>query len=390
MTQPPETCPVCAATLPAESRSCPACGAFPTIVADRSLHPYGRVDAALVRERIVAFRGRLEREPGDLQARSGLAVALANTGDLDAAAGELVDALALAPDDARLHVARGAVLADLVPSGRRGAERDAWEHVERALALALEPDRGEALLLKARLLLARDDWQGALDAVRSALAGSSAGMGTRFAGLLVNRAEALAARDEWLAALPLWREAAAIAPDRARPAMLETLRREQVVLLSRPRWSWLVYPPAPDRQRSFRYAAAAFVAAVACLLLFVVFAAHDETLILGVAPLLGTIVAPIAILFVGRRRLRERAAPHGDLVARIRANPASIFRGEPSLGDLLAALDYVAAERQGQAMAREHPWLIGRGSAVERRARRGALLRAPWMPSGDDDPARRG
>lgn len=338
-------------------------------------------------ERIELLQQRLLRTPNDARDRRALAIARASTGDLDNAAREFAAALTVAPNDPLLHAEYAAVVSDLAISGRRGAQRESWDHLE--LALALRPDFSEALLLKTRLLIDRDEWREALDVAQPALAGDPGAHAPRVAALLVTRARSLAARDEWLAAVPLWHEAATLAPEAARPALLELLREGQDVLLSPPRRSWLVYPPVPDRQRTFQYAAAAFVAAVACLVLFVVLAGNEATLVLSVLPLVGTVAAPVAILLVGRGRLRRRAAPHGDFVARIRANPATIFRGEPAIDDLLAALEYVAAERQGEAMARENPWLLGRGSAIERRARRGALLRAPWLPSGRDDEALR-
>ncbi len=383
MTEPPNRCPVCDAEATLGAARCPACGAR-ALITVHALHEDGaKLDETLVREQAAEFRRRLTDDPGDALARRAHAIALANLGKIDQADRELALAIDAEPNNPLLLAERASLLADLATAGRRGAERDAWRHLDRALAL--QPDLPEALLLKTRLLLARNELRDALDAARSVLARGGGKNAPIVADMLVAHAQALASRDEWLDAFRVWREAAAIAPDRARPAILETLREEQDVLLSPPRWSWLVYPPVSDRQRAFQYAAAVFVAAVACLAFSVLIAANDEWLLLSVVPLLGTVAAPVATLLFGRRRLRRRAAPHWDLVARIRAKPAALFRGDPPLETMLAALEYVATERQGEAMARQNPWLLGRGSAIDRRARRGALLRAPWLPAGRDD-----
>jgi hypothetical protein len=293
----------------------------------------------------------------------------------------LADAADTESDDAATQARWAWRLLDLAEVGVRGADREARARIDDALAL--DPALADAWLARARALALAGDWAAAPAAVERAAGGDPA-VAARAVDAAVGWAAGLAERGEWAAALLLWRTAAAADPARARPPLVAVLRAEQDVLLDQPRWSWVVRPPAPDRERALRYAAAAFVAAVACLLGFVLLAGRDETLLLSLLPCLGMVALPVLVLLLGRRRARWRAAPNPAEVAAIRADPARVFRGNPPLPLVLAALEYVAAEKQGQAIARANPWLLGRRSPSERQARRGALLRAPWMPRGGD------
>jgi tetratricopeptide (TPR) repeat protein len=308
-------------------------------------------------------------------------------GGIDAAIEPLAHAAEAHPDDALAQARWADALLDLAEQGRRGAEREARARLQRALDL--DPRSSEALLVESRLRARAGEWDGVRDAVRRAAASGRPEATERAFAVLITWAAGLAERDDWRTALALWREAAAVAPVRAVPALVEVLRAQQDVLLAPPRWSWLVHPPAPDRRRSLEYAALGFVAAVACLALFVFLAGSDATLILSLVPCAGIALAPGAVWWLARRRLRERAAPHAAAVAAIRADPARLFRGEPPLPTVLAALEYVATERHGRAISLAHPWLLGQASPAARRARRAAWLQAPWMPRGDEPDAPR-
>jgi len=79
-------------------------------------------------------------------------------------------------------------------------------------------------LLKARLLLGRGDWQGAVEELRPALVERRAKLGARAAALFLRAAAPMAARGQWLDAARLWAEAVAADPEAAREPLLGILR----------------------------------------------------------------------------------------------------------------------------------------------------------------------
>ena len=87
--------------------------------------------------------------PDNADAQRWLAVALAQSGDLDAALGHIDQAIELAPDDADLHLVRGSLLL-----GGRQAEAAG---VALARATELDPNQLPAYFLQAQLALARGD-----------------------------------------------------------------------------------------------------------------------------------------------------------------------------------------------------------------------------------------
>jgi hypothetical protein len=126
-------------------------------------------------------------------------------------------------------------------------------------------------------------------------------------------------------------------------------------------------------------------AALAALVGFILLGRNDATLLFSLAPCLLVVAAPVAIFLLGRRRLRERAAPFADLARTVRANPAAFFAAQPDAATLLAVAEFVAAEMQGAAIAGAHPWVIGRTSPTTRQAWRAATIRAPWLTRGEGD-----
>ncbi|MGI9253194.1 MAG: hypothetical protein ACR2J8_05575, partial [Thermomicrobiales bacterium] len=91
-----------------------------------------------------------------------------------------------------------------------------------------------------------------------------------------------------------------------------------------------------------------------------------------------TLILPLALSLRQRKRRRDAAAPNLAIAEKIRANPSSFFRGEPSLETVLAAAEYVATELQGKAILDENAWLAG----GKREAARGASLRVPSASKG--------
>src|SRR5690606_31480763 len=100
-------------------------------------------------EALDAARSWVAEAPDLADAQRWLAVAQAESGDVDAALATLETAIALAPDDAELHLVRGSLLL---------ARRDA-EPAREALAKAteLDPNQLPAYFLQAQLALARGD-----------------------------------------------------------------------------------------------------------------------------------------------------------------------------------------------------------------------------------------
>lgn len=100
-------------------------------------------------EAIDSARAWVAEAPGVADAQRWLAVALAQSGDVEAAFAHLDEAIALAPDDAELHLVRGSLLL----AGRQAAPAQAA--LERATEL--DPNRLPAYFLQAQLALARGD-----------------------------------------------------------------------------------------------------------------------------------------------------------------------------------------------------------------------------------------
>ena len=90
---------------------------------------------------VAGYRRALADDPGNLEALSDLATALAKSGRVEEGVRSLETALALAPDNARLHLQRGALAEE------QGDAEGALKHLDRALALA--PALLEARLEKA-------------------------------------------------------------------------------------------------------------------------------------------------------------------------------------------------------------------------------------------------
>jgi len=376
-------CPVCGAPLAGPAPRCAYCGSLVAVRADHPALDPALLNDEVVQERIDTFRQRLRRDRHDAEAEYGLGVAYFGLGLLDDAARALEAAARLTPENASIQMQLAVVLADLAVTGKRGAEQEARERV--GLALRLDPDEPEALLLEARLLAARGDWRVAAETLERAAAVGSDGVDRRAALLLMATAAPLAQRGQWLDAAALWRQAVATDQDAAREPLLGILREHQRTLLARPRWSWLVYPQQSPFQRKLRYAAAMAFAALAALLVFTLLSGNDATLVFSLVPCLLVVIAPVAIFVQGRRRLRERAAPHDDVARAIRVDPAAFFQGQPAATTLLAAAEYVAAEMQGAAIVGANPWVSGRTSPSARRAWRAASVRAPWLPHGEED-----
>ncbi|CAA9572776.1 MAG: hypothetical protein AVDCRST_MAG59-3728 [uncultured Thermomicrobiales bacterium] len=376
-------CPVCGAPLAGPSPRCASCGSLVELRTDHPPLDPALLDSEVVQARIDAFRRRLRQDGQDVEARYGLGLAYVGLGLLEDAARELEAVARLTPEDTRIQTQLAVVLADLAANGKRGAEREALERVD--LALRLNPDEPEALLLAARLQEARGDWRAAADTLRRAAGVGSLGVDRRAALSLMALAATLAQRGQWLDAASLWEKAVAADPEAAREPLMAILREHQRTLLSRPRWSWLVYPQTSPFERKVRYAAAIAFSALAALAAFVLLSGNDATLAFSLVPCLLVVVAPVAIVLQGRRRLRERSVPQAEVARAIRADPASFFRGRPHTTKLLAAAEYVAAEMQGAAIAGAHPWVSGRTSPSSRRAWRAASVRAPWLPDGDGD-----
>ena len=376
-------CPVCSAPLSELATRCGYCGSFVAIRADHPGLDPALLNGDVVQGRIEELRRRVRRDRHDVDAHHGLGVAYFGLGLLEDAARELEAVARLTPENARIQTQLAVVQADLAAAGKRGAEREALERV--GLALRLDPDEPEALLLKARLLAARGEWREAVETLDQAVAAGRGEVDGRAALLLMSIAAPMARRGQWLDAALLWRQAVAADPEAAREPLTAILRTHQQTVLSRPRWSWLVYPQRSTFERRVCYAAAMVFAALAAMVAFVILGGNDATLVFSLVPCLLVVVAPVAIFVQGRRRRRERAAPHAAVARAIRADPAAFFQGQPDATTLLAAAQYVATELQGAAIAGENPWLSGRTSPSARRAWRAASVRAPWLPDGEGD-----
>ncbi|MFM9108888.1 MAG: tetratricopeptide repeat protein [Chloroflexota bacterium] len=374
----PLNCPVCGAPMPDASASCAYCGSLLGIRMD---HP--RLDPALLHraridELIDGLRARIRRDPADAAARYGLGVACFSLGLIDESAAELQQAVRLEPEHPGIRVQFAVVLAELDLIGVAGARDRAWRELRAALSLA--PRDPEGLLLAARLHADAGDWSDALRVLRPAL-GAAPEVNRRAADLFLGRAAMLAARERWLDAASLWREAAAIDPVATSAMLREMLRDQQETLLGPPRFSRLARPPASRSPGEWgRAAAFVLMPGAAAFAVSMLLSQWDATIPLALVFCALTLLLPLAILWRLRRERRAAAAPALPLITAIRRDPAAFFRGEPGLDSLLAAADFVAAERQGRAILAENAWLSG----GRRRAARAASLRAPWMPSGGD------
>lgn len=379
----PLQCPVCAALPEPGAPRCGVCGVLVAILADHPALDSGLVDRPLVERRIAEWQVRSENEPSEPAVHLRLGLAWFALGSLDEAAQALTAAAALAPEHVRLQTQLAVVLRDLAAGGRRGTEREAWERA--ALALHLEPNDSEALLLQATLHLARGGWREGMESLQQAVAVGQPEIGHRASRLLLAAADVLTDREQWLDAAELWDAAVAADAETARAPLLALLRHHQAVVLAPPRWSWLVYTPRWSFERGVRYAAAMSVAALAALVTFLLLARDDATLLLSLVFGLLVIVAPLAMYLDGRRRLRAESAPEAARMRLIRADPARLFRGEADMALVLGATRYLAVEMQGAAIAANHPWVAGRTSPGTRRAWRAASIRAPWLPDGRPD-----
>ena len=378
-------CPVCGAPVASGPR-CAYCG---TPLAVRGNHPAPDaepLDRDVPRTRLDEFRQRLRRNPADVEARHLLGVAYFDLGLMEDGVRELRAAVHLEPESAALQTELAMALFGLGAAGARGARQEARERA--ALALRLDPNLPEVLLVKAMIQAADGDWRAAVVTLHAALAHGGEGFKERVVALLTAFAEREAAQERWLDAAHLWHEVAAVEPEAVRVPLMHHLREHQRTLLSPPRWSWLAAPPRWGFERGVRYAAATTFSALAALALFVILGTNEATVLLSLVPCLLTVVAPVVIYLWGRRRLRRRSAPHPDVMRAIRADPAAFFTGRPDPSTILAAADYVASELQGAAIAGAHPWVAGRTSPGMRRAWRAASVRAPWLPDGEHEPRR--
>lgn len=139
---------------------------------------------------IGTLRAVLERAPDDDFTRRSLAIALAQSGDLQGARAEFERLLARSPDDAEAHSGLGNVLFAL------GAVEDSIQSYERALAL--DEHFAAARFNLGRVLEARGDARGAEDAIRRALGDDESLVQARavLADLLIARGAHAEARRE--------------------------------------------------------------------------------------------------------------------------------------------------------------------------------------------------
>ena len=100
-------------------------------------------------EALETARAWVADAPGLADAQRWLAVALAESGDIEGALAQAEQAVELAPDDAELHLLRGTLLLNL-----RQADP---AHAALAKATELDPNQAPAYFLQAQLALARGD-----------------------------------------------------------------------------------------------------------------------------------------------------------------------------------------------------------------------------------------
>lgn len=100
-------------------------------------------------EALDAARAWVDEAPDLADARRWLAVALAQAGEVDAALAEIEGALALAPDDAELHLVQGSLLLSRRDAGTARAAL--------SRATELDPNQLPAYLLQAQVALATGD-----------------------------------------------------------------------------------------------------------------------------------------------------------------------------------------------------------------------------------------
>ena len=157
----------------------PPTGTPPALERGRALLARGEVAAAAA-----AFREALRAQPDLVEARAGLATALAGVGDLDAAVEELRAALRRQPDALPLRVALARVL----------VARQEWpaarEELERVLSA--QPDLMDARYSLGVVRYAQGDVAGAIDAYRRVLAAEPQQLDARYSLALVLK---LAQRD---------------------------------------------------------------------------------------------------------------------------------------------------------------------------------------------------
>ena len=102
-----------------------------------------------IAEAVEAARAWTGEAPGDAQAHRWLAVALSQSGEHGAALEHIDQAIALAPDEAELHLVRGSLLL--------GVRRPDEAQAALSQATGLDPNQLGAYLLQAQLALSRGD-----------------------------------------------------------------------------------------------------------------------------------------------------------------------------------------------------------------------------------------
>lgn len=141
------TCPVCGAPFSPSSDRCDFCG---SILALKTDHP--RIDPkllnkAVIDEHIAAYRRTLRTDPNDETAHYGLGVAYFNLGLVEDSVSELTQAARLMPENPNIQAQLAVVLRDAAKQGDAEAKRQMNYRI--AMALRLDPNHLEALLLQA-------------------------------------------------------------------------------------------------------------------------------------------------------------------------------------------------------------------------------------------------
>lgn len=270
------SCPVCAAPLRLDSSRCAYCGSVVVIQTDHPRLDPHLLNRGVIDEHIAKFRTSVRRDPNDETAHYGLGIAYFNLGLLEEAADELTQAARLMPENPHIQTQLAVVYADLAKKGAAGAERSAWDRLNRALLL--RPNLVEALLLKADLHLRARVWRKAVEA---------------------------------------WRDAAGVEPDAVRAPIARFLEAHKDVMLQM--WPTRVarrHEAQRTKRQFMHFAIAAFL--VCCVLTSVISAigsspetgteSSDPVSTLVVVAMLGMIIIPIAIFQYGKRKHREGLA----------------------------------------------------------------------------------
>ena len=144
------TCPVCGAPFAPESDRCNFCGSILVLKTDHPRIDPRMLNKSVVDEHIAKYRRILRSEPSDETAHYGLGVAYFNLGLIEDSIRELTHAARLMPENPNIQTQLAVVLREAAKQG--DADADAQMRYRVDLALRLDPNNLEALLLKADLL----------------------------------------------------------------------------------------------------------------------------------------------------------------------------------------------------------------------------------------------